>query len=354
MDLQKVRFYINPDLDKNLSESLTLFQILTAKKFLDLEYDAVENNGLGIEDSLLVITLDHFEIMLSQFQDSLNNLIHEGKNKILVIGSMDSEYLWRTKVLQKYGEYINSLPNIFRTSDTPTPVDPTTALSVHTPFLVRVDHSSLHLIDTEISDRRNFFCLMNRKRPHRDELMLALKNYNLLTKGLVVYHEFQHLSAFPGLQYQKQFSDLAEFNPGTAEEWKDYKINRYYNEYNMELVTETRFDFISPTEKIMKPIVAGMPFLIVGSPGLLRYMQELGFKTYNEFFDESYNDEQNMTKQCDKVCKLLKDLIDNNALEVIHKSSKHIVDHNREILAKMHAGYYSQQFNDILEFIKRI
>lgn len=354
MDLQKVRFYINPDLDKNLSEILILFQILTAKKFSDLEYDAIGKNGMDFEDGLLVITLDHFESMLSNFQQSLDNLIYSGRNKILVLGNTDSEYRWRYIILREYGNYLEKLPNIFRTSDTPTPINPKTALSVHTPFISRVDHHGLHLINGNLENRNNFFCLMNRRRAHRDELILSLKNYDLITKGLVVYHEFPYPEAFHGMHYQKQFSDLSEFNPAEEFEWQDFKINRYYNEFLLELVTETRFDFVSPTEKIMKPIAAGMPFLVISCPGLLKYMQDLGFRTYNEFFDESYNDEPDMVKQCDRACKLLKELIDSNSLAEIYRSSRHIVDHNREVLAKIHVEFYPQQFNNLLEYIKRI
>lgn len=38
-----------------------------------------------------------------------------------------------------------------------------------------------------------------------------------------------------------------------------------------------------------KGIVKKRPFVILGVPGTIRYLQQLGFKTFNEFWDESYD-----------------------------------------------------------------
>jgi len=45
------------------------------------------------------------------------------------------------------------------------------------------------------------------------------------------------------------------------------------------------------TEKTFKPIALGMPFIIVGTQGSLRYLRSYGFKTFGDLWDESYDDE---------------------------------------------------------------
>jgi hypothetical protein len=43
------------------------------------------------------------------------------------------------------------------------------------------------------------------------------------------------------------------------------------------------------TEKSFKPIALQHPFQIHGAPGTLQYIQEQGFVTYDNLFDESYD-----------------------------------------------------------------
>ena len=43
------------------------------------------------------------------------------------------------------------------------------------------------------------------------------------------------------------------------------------------------------TEKIFKPIVSRMPFVLAGPAHNLKYLREYGFKTFSDFWDESYD-----------------------------------------------------------------
>ncbi len=47
------------------------------------------------------------------------------------------------------------------------------------------------------------------------------------------------------------------------------------------------------TEKIFKPLAYGMPFMVIGNRGSLQRLRDLGFKTFPEWFDESYDEEDN-------------------------------------------------------------
>ena len=44
------------------------------------------------------------------------------------------------------------------------------------------------------------------------------------------------------------------------------------------------------TEKTFKPIAMGMPFMIVGTQGSLKYLRSYGFRTFDSIWDESYDD----------------------------------------------------------------
>lgn len=66
---------------------------------------------------------------------------------------------------------------------------------------------------------------------------------------------------------------------------------RYYQDFDIELVSEsyTRGLTFFPTEKTVRPIMAAKPMLVYGPTGYLTNLQNLGFETYGELWDESYD-----------------------------------------------------------------
>lgn len=59
----------------------------------------------------------------------------------------------------------------------------------------------------------------------------------------------------------------------------------------LHLVTESDYLPWSDrfTEKLLKPVLAGRPFLVFGPAGVLARFRELGFRTFGDVFDESYD-----------------------------------------------------------------
>lgn len=72
---------------------------------------------------------------------------------------------------------------------------------------------------------------------------------------------------------------------------RDNLSRPYYQSSLVSIVTETNFDIpeLTLTEKSFKPIKEKHPFIIVGVPGALAAMRDMGFKTFGEFWDESYD-----------------------------------------------------------------
>ena len=62
------------------------------------------------------------------------------------------------------------------------------------------------------------------------------------------------------------------------------------------------------TEKTFKPIAMGMPFVIVGTRGSLEYLRSYGFKTFGDFWDESYDSIADDNQRIAAIAKTLKDL----------------------------------------------
>jgi len=64
-----------------------------------------------------------------------------------------------------------------------------------------------------------------------------------------------------------------------------------YNSTDIEIVLETLFDDarLHLTEKSLRPIACGQPFIIAGTSGSLEYLRRYGFKTFMHLWDERYD-----------------------------------------------------------------
>lgn len=83
------------------------------------------------------------------------------------------------------------------------------------------------------------------------------------------------------------------------------------------------------TEKTFKPIALGMPFVIVGTQGSLKYLRSYGFRTFGDLWDESYDDEPDDSRRIEKIAHTLKLLDDlGEYRQAIFDSAQEIIQHN--------------------------
>jgi hypothetical protein len=62
-----------------------------------------------------------------------------------------------------------------------------------------------------------------------------------------------------------------------------------YAAVQAEIVAETSYHCRFITEKTVRPLLYGMPFLMMAATGHLSMLRELGFETFPELWDESYD-----------------------------------------------------------------
>ncbi len=115
------------------------------------------------------------------------------------------------------------------------------------------------------------------------------------------------------------YESFSHESPGYIFTIKDETVDIYKSSY-ISLVTETFFyedDYII-TEKVYKPIIHYHPFIVLGSPYTLKHMRSIGFKTFGDFWDESYDEEENNDTRFEKVFNLLMKF-DKMPIEELHK-----------------------------------
>jgi len=89
---------------------------------------------------------------------------------------------------------------------------------------------------------------------------------------------------------------------------------KWYESTHFSIVLETYVDEshgIFVTEKMFKPISAGHPFMVLGSPNYLGTLKEFGFETFDNLFDESYDNIISHKSKIREKIKLIKKNVDN-------------------------------------------
>lgn len=78
----------------------------------------------------------------------------------------------------------------------------------------------------------------------------------------------------------------------------------------VNIVTESLVnpEVIFFSEKTFKPMTCAQPFIMVGNPHSLKKLKELGFMTFDKWWDESYDDETDFTRRMDKIITLLEEI----------------------------------------------
>lgn len=149
--------------------------------------------------------------------------------------------------------------------------------------------------------------------------------------------------------------DLEQYfvaNHAPSESSADY-VSQDYVSTGIEVVLETLFDDSRwhLTEKSLRPIACGQPFILAATPGSLEYLRSYGFQTFAGIIDESYDQESDPVKRLEKIIKLMQDIA---ALPTHEKYSlwTHLqvrADHNRR-------RFFSQEFHDqvVGEFQKNL
>lgn len=161
------------------------------------------------------------------------------------------------------------------------------------------------------------FLMWNRRyRRHRIELALSLENHNLVDRSYISFNnvnlenpsinfadtvDSHYLIEHSGLQLTQDVIDRfqnklplvldGETNVNKMCEDLDNATRPFYQNSLVSIVTETNWDIaeMTLTEKSFKPIKEKHPFIIVGVPGVMNEMRKLGFKTFGDFWDESYD-----------------------------------------------------------------
>jgi hypothetical protein len=144
---------------------------------------------------------------------------------------------------------------------------------------------------------------------------------------------------------EKYFSN----NTTTSAASADY-VNVDYQETELEVVLETLFDDSrwQLTEKILRPIACGHPFILASTAGSLAYLRSYGFQTFENYIDESYDLESDPVKRLNMIISLLKQIT-----QMPSDKKLELFNNMRKVAAFNRTRFFSDEFfNDVVNEYK--
>lgn len=197
---------------------------------------------------------------------------------------------------------------------------------------------------------KKFICLNRTPKPHRIEIFKFLKSN---------YFDDSYLSYAPHI-----LDNINRFVFDTADKME---YGNTYSAYPHEaqkksfcnIITESIVDVgpIHITEKIDKCFSAGQPFILIAGPYYLKKLRELGFKTFDKWWDESYDLEENYHKRISMIKSLIHQIgnLSLKECEMLYEQMIPILQHNKELCnsydeSDLYLFLNWWNYNDKLEF----
>lgn len=224
-----------------------------------------------------------------------------------------------------------------------------------------------------IDNQYLYLCYNRAIRLHRKILLSELINQDLFNSGLISIGEkisFNQMQFFlkndnSHRLYHSALS-LSSLSPKSLD--MNLKVNNPANHLNLEhyertfisVIPETHFvsTIMFRSEKIYKTIAAKHPFIVIGSKHFLKSLKKSGYKTFDKWIDESYDDIDDLETRILMACNELKKLSNYsiNQLKDMRIEMEDVLIHNKQLFkqnfienSKMPFGRYA-----IFKIIKQI
>ena len=206
------------------------------------------------------------------------------------------------------------------------------------------------IIEYKPINEKNLYLTYNRNpRQHRIQLILNLLKHDIFDRGLISLSQLVYDTPEDANQEHVEF--LKNNTPFVISEGCDLFFNMCcnitkedYEKTFISMVTETLVDegtlFIS--EKIWKPIMVGHPFIVFGNLGTLKFLKSMGYKTFDKWINEEYDNEPDSGKRCNMITDELVKLSikTEEELKLTRDEMNEVCDYNQKWYKKLYDEKY--------------
>jgi hypothetical protein len=186
------------------------------------------------------------------------------------------------------------------------------------------------------------------------------REYRLKFAELLIQHDLQNhcMIRFNPQDNNQHYKDHVYRNPkfavGTALE-NYFELNTYdstasadyvaqdYTNTAIEIVLETLFDDNRwhLTEKILRPIACGQPFMLAATSGSLAYLRSYGFRTFEPAINETYDTLQDPVTRLRAIISEMRRIVD-----LPNHQKKSLYDQLRDIAVYNQQRFFSSNFQN--------
>ena len=314
--------------------------------------------------------LDYFAMMTDQVRD----LVRQGAMRVLFYyHEGDSPYHEKTRLDQLCVQH-NLSTDCYRFVSGNTAADQIpgfTWFPDHELFYwrnsVRWNDRSMPGASYHNRTRSHRFTALNRiHKWWRATIMTELRDRGLLSNSYWSYNNIDQndrwvdnpieLIRFDRLEQRvKQFVNLSPYscdNLNPVEQNSHWNlVTEYFDDAYCHLVLETLYDAEQSggaflTEKVFKPIRHAQPFIVFGTINSLTTLKKLGYKTFDDRLDNSYDSETNNTERFIKTLSALKKLNSEN-LHEFYVGCKDQIIYNQEL-------FLSSKYNRLEDLCQKL
>jgi len=227
-----------------------------------------------------------------------------------------------------------------------------------------------------LANIKSYNALQKRPRAHRIWFYKNLVDAGILPHGIISMNAFNGQKSYYEHRYltedesKKLNAGLPILPPGEkiedVNEFEDIDSGKFQFMFSEHIMLDTWMSVISESsfsewehacfisEKSFKPIACHHPFIIFGNKHSLRYLRELGYKTFSPFIDETY-DELNTWERLEAIIFAIKKVINipiDQKLEW-YKGMEEILKHNYQTLIRNSQTNVPNSMIDIQNYYQR-
>ena len=233
--------------------------------------------------------------------------------------------------------------------------------NLHT-HLLMCEYTKSHYVNHGVKDQlipveqkthaKMFDALLGKRRPHRDFLYDIIQNSSLKDQFFLTYIQGKWQNWEPGyfedekqpFLYSGSMIDIKDHGKWMPSQIMPVKI---YNQTIYSIVAETDWEgFSTPTEKVFKPILAKRLFVFFGNQHYLRDLKTLGFQTFSDIIDESYDAEQHNETRWKMAFDQVKWLCEQDPVK-IYKKCNAVLEHNHDLAMQDYT-------RDLIQMIQKV
>jgi len=191
--------------------------------------------------------------------------------------------------------------------------------------------SDYHKLDLPWTGNKLFLSYNRKPATHRKKLVNQFKADALIDSGIITLGNYDASKCITiGPNYGIPNSDI-DGDVGVPNDVASLGSHSVWQETFVNVVTETVTHGKFLSEKIWKPIIGKRPFMLVGPPRSFDQLHDWGFKTFNDFWNEEYNDFEE-DEQIEDICALLRILDGMSIVQLknLYAEMQPILDYNHK------------------------